>query len=177
MAAPMFTLLFTGFLPKIGVEFDWVTYHWIAGVVLDDVHRVPRDPCVLLARFLGNLAGPDRPPGCMATRVRRFVGLSAPPPRRFAKYPLENKGYHAAIIATGLLSIVTGLFMLVRVRTPVVPARSLSLQRPDVGAGCTCCTDSPGVGLIALVMVHVYFVGAAREAGHHHVDDFRVDEP
>ena len=34
MAAAMFTLLFTAFLPKVGVQFDWVTYHWIAGSVL-----------------------------------------------------------------------------------------------------------------------------------------------
>ena len=34
MAAAMFTLLFTAFLPKVGVQFDWVTYHWIAGTVL-----------------------------------------------------------------------------------------------------------------------------------------------
>src|SRR5882672_7506231 len=34
MAAAMFTLLFTAFLPKIGIQFDWVTYHWIAGAVL-----------------------------------------------------------------------------------------------------------------------------------------------
>src|ERR1700733_13952753 len=34
MAASMFTLLFTAFLPKVGVQFDWVTYHWIAGSIL-----------------------------------------------------------------------------------------------------------------------------------------------
>ena len=34
MAASMFTLLFTAFLPKVGFRFDWVTYHWIAGSVL-----------------------------------------------------------------------------------------------------------------------------------------------
>src|SRR5580704_14084474 len=34
MAAAMFTLLFTAFLPKVGFQFAWVTYHWIAGVVL-----------------------------------------------------------------------------------------------------------------------------------------------
>ena len=30
----MFALLFTAFLPKVGVQFPWVTYHWIAGIVL-----------------------------------------------------------------------------------------------------------------------------------------------
>ncbi len=34
MAMAMLALLFTAFLPKVGVEFPWVTYHWIAGIVL-----------------------------------------------------------------------------------------------------------------------------------------------
>ena len=34
MAAAMFALLITAFLPRVGVQFPWVTYHWIAGIVL-----------------------------------------------------------------------------------------------------------------------------------------------
>ena len=34
MAASMFTLLFTAFLPIVGVRFAWVQWHWIAGLVL-----------------------------------------------------------------------------------------------------------------------------------------------
>ena len=34
MALAMFGLLFTAFLPRVGVKFPWVTYHWIAGIVL-----------------------------------------------------------------------------------------------------------------------------------------------
>jgi len=34
MAASMLTLLITAFLPKVGPQFDWVTWHWIAGSVL-----------------------------------------------------------------------------------------------------------------------------------------------
>ena len=34
MALSMLALLFTAFLPKVGVQFAWVTWHWIAGIVL-----------------------------------------------------------------------------------------------------------------------------------------------
>ena len=34
MAASMFTLLFTAFLPIVGVKFAWVQWHWMAGLVL-----------------------------------------------------------------------------------------------------------------------------------------------
>jgi hypothetical protein len=34
MAISMLTLLITAFLPKVGVQFNWVLYHWIAGLLL-----------------------------------------------------------------------------------------------------------------------------------------------
>src|SRR5207247_9757329 len=34
MAAAMFVLLLTAFLPVVGVKFAWVQWHWIAGLVL-----------------------------------------------------------------------------------------------------------------------------------------------
>ena len=54
-------------------------------------------------------------------RVRRFFGMAAPPPRKFAKYPLENKLYHAVIMLSGLAAILTGVFMMFRVRTIFFP--------------------------------------------------------
>ena len=103
MAASMFTLLFTAFLPKVGVEFPWVTYHWIAGTVLTASVVFH----VIHASFWLDFWSiwPDKTDLQDAvTRVRRFVGQSVAPPRRFAKYPLENKGFHGAIIAAGLAS-------------------------------------------------------------------------
>ena len=60
MAASMFVLLFTAFLPKVGVQFDWVTYHWIAGMVLTRFDSVSHHPCDLLSGLLVHLAGPGR---------------------------------------------------------------------------------------------------------------------
>ena len=34
IAAAVLTLLGTGFLPVLGWKFEWVTAHWIAGLVL-----------------------------------------------------------------------------------------------------------------------------------------------
>ena len=34
MAVSILVLLFTGFLPIVGVNFSWVDPHWIAGIVL-----------------------------------------------------------------------------------------------------------------------------------------------
>jgi len=62
---------------------------------------------------------------------------AAPPPDKFAKYPLENKLYHGAIIAAGLSAIVTGVFMMFRVRTIFFPRNPYLLSDilgPDVCA-------------------------------------------
>ncbi|HTF68324.1 MAG TPA: cytochrome b/b6 domain-containing protein [Edaphobacter sp.] len=155
MAASMFTLLFTAFLPKVGVQFDWVTYHWIAGTVL----TVSIIFHIVHASFWLDFWAiwPDKADLVDALkRVRRFMGQPAPPPRRFAKYPLENKLYHGAIIATGLAAIVTGVFMMVRVRT-IFLTRNPYLFGDMTWGLMYVLHGLAGVGLIALVMVHVYF--------------------
>jgi cytochrome b subunit of formate dehydrogenase len=155
MAASMFTLLFTAFLPKVGVRFDWVTYHWIAGSVL----TVSILFHIIHASFWLDFWAiwPDRDDVLDAwKRARRFLGQPAPPPRRFAKYPLENKLYHGAIIATGLSAIGTGLFMLFRVHTIFFTRNPYLFS--DMSWGLMYVLHGlAGVGLIALVMIHVYF--------------------
>jgi cytochrome b subunit of formate dehydrogenase len=155
MAAAMFTLLFTAFLPKVGVQFDWVTYHWIAGTVL----TLSVVFHIIHASFWLDFWAiwPDREDMEDARRrVLRFMGRPAPPPRRFAKYPLENKLYHGAIIAAGLSAIGTGVFMMSRVRTIFFPRNPYLFS--DMTWGFMYVLHGlAGVGLIALIMVHVYF--------------------
>jgi cytochrome b subunit of formate dehydrogenase len=155
MAAAMLVLLFTAFLPRIGIKFDWVTYHWIAGAVLtvSILFHVIHASC-----FLDFWAiWPDRDDLQDAVkRVRRFLGKPAPPARRFPKYPLENKLYHGAILLTGLSVIVTGVFMMSRVRTIFFPRNPYLFG--DLTWGMMYVLHGlAGVGLIALVIVHVYF--------------------
>jgi cytochrome b subunit of formate dehydrogenase len=155
MAAAMFTLLFTAFLPKVGVEFNWVTYHWIAGTVL----TVSILFHIVHASFWLDFWAiwPDKADLVdMTKRIRRFMGQPSPPPRRFGKYPLENKLYHGAIIATGLSAIGTGVFMLFRVRTIFFTRNPYMFS--DMTWGLMYVLHGlAGVGLIALVMIHVYF--------------------
>src|ERR1700677_3658555 len=109
MAASMLTLLFTAFLPKVGFQFDWVTYHWIAGTVL----TVSIVFHIFHASFWLDFWAiwPDKTDVADAyNRVLRSIGRPAPLPRKFAKYPLENKLYHGAIMVAGLAAIATGFF-------------------------------------------------------------------
>jgi len=155
MAASMLTLLFTAFLPKVGVQFNWVTYHWIAGAVLTVAIMFH----IVHASFWLDFWAiwPDKTDVEDAwKRVRRFFGVSAPPPRKFAKYPLENKLFHGVIILCGMSVILTGVFMMFRVRTIFFPRNPYLFS--DMTWGLMYVLHGlAGVGLIALVMMHVYF--------------------
>jgi hypothetical protein len=84
MAASMFVLLFTAFLPKVGVQFPWVTYHWIAGVLLTASILFH----IIHASFFMDFWAiwPDRIDLRDAwRRMMRFAGKPEPPPDKFAK--------------------------------------------------------------------------------------------
>ena len=82
-------------------------------------------------------------------RMLRAAGKPEPPPDRFAKYPLENKLYHGAIIAAGLSAIITGVFMMSRVRTVFFPRNPYLFS--DMTWGMMYVLHGlAGVGLIAL---------------------------
>ena len=153
MAASMLTLLFTAFLPKIGVQFNWVLYHWIAGCVLTVsigfhiVHSFFMDPWSIW---------PDKTDARDSMRrMRRLWGKPSPPPERFAKYPLENKLYHLCIVLSALAVMCTGLFMMKRIETPFFTRNPYIFS--DMTWGLMYVLHGlAGIGLIALVMVHVY---------------------
>jgi cytochrome b subunit of formate dehydrogenase len=155
MAAAMFVLLFTAFLPKVGYPFNWVTYHWIAGTVL----TISILFHIIHATFYLDFWSiwPDRSDLEDARkRFSRFMGKPAGLPRKFAKYPLENKLYHGVVMLSGLAVIVTGICMMFRVRTSFFPRNPYLFSDMTWGMmyvlhGLT------GVGLITLTIVHVYF--------------------
>ena len=155
MAAAMLTLLVTAFLPKVGVQFNWVPIHWIAGLVLTAsiiFHIIHASFFMDFWAIWPNKQ--DLEEG--TNRMKRALGQDAPPPRRFAKYPIENKMYHGIIVLAGLAVILTGVFMIFRVRTGLFPRNPYLFG--DMTWGLMYVLHGlAGVGLIALVIVHIYF--------------------
>ena len=154
MAASMITLLITAFLPKMGVRFNWVLYHWITGVVLTISILFHVVHSTFFLDFWS--IWPDMTDLRDAmNRTRRFFGKDAPLPNKFAKYPLENKLYHCAVMLAGLAVIVTGLFMMVRVQTGIFTRNPYLFS--DMTWGLMYVLHGlAGVGFIALTLVHVY---------------------
>jgi len=155
MAAAMLILLLTAFLPKVGVRFPWVTYHWMAGLVLTASILFH----IIHASFFMDFWSIwfDRTDLEDAGRKwRRIRGGATALPRRAGKYPLENKMYHAIIVLTGLSVTLTGVFMIFRVRTPFL-TRDPYLFGDMTWGMMYVLHGLAGVGLIALIMVHIYF--------------------
>jgi cytochrome b subunit of formate dehydrogenase len=156
MAASMFTLLITAFLPIVGVKFAWVTYHWIAGLVLTAsvlYHVVHAS--VWLDFWSIWLTREDLDESW--NRIRRSVGIAAPEPRKAGKYPTDNKLYHTAITLSGFIAIATGLFMMTRVRTPFLTRNPYAFFSDRAWGVVYVSHGLMGVLLVTLTLAHVYF--------------------
>jgi thiosulfate reductase cytochrome b subunit len=154
MASSMFVLLFTAFLPVVGVKFAWVQWHWMAGLVLTGSILFHIFHASFWLDFWSIWVGPSDIPELKA-EILRELGHDVPGPKS-GKYPLGNRLYHLAIVVTGLAVMGSGLLMLVRVRTPFLTRNPYLLR--DATWGFTYVTHGlAGVGLVGLVIAHVYF--------------------
>jgi cytochrome b subunit of formate dehydrogenase len=154
MAAAMFVLLFTAFLPVAGVQFAWVWWHWMAGLVLTGSILFHIIHATVWLDFWSIWVGPKDMPELKAELMRE-LGHDVPGPKS-GKYPLGNRLYHSAIVVTGLAAVVTGVLMMWRVRTPFFTRNPYLLS--DGTWGVTYVAHGlAGVALVGLVIAHVYF--------------------
>src|SRR5437762_2887233 len=145
MAAAMFVLLFTAFLPIVGVRFAWVAWHWMAGLVLTGSILFHIIHATFWLDFWSIWVGPKDIPELKA-EILRELGHDVPGPKS-GKYPLGNRLYHTAIVVVGLAAAISGLFMMARVRTPIVARNPYLLG--DVAWGFTYVLHGfAGVGLV-----------------------------
>ena len=117
MAASMFTLLFTAFLPIAGVKFAWVTCTgWAASCF--GVDRVPRDSRNLLARLLVIWVGSRRICQSSAPKFCESLGHDVAGPQA-GKYPLVTPLPSRDRRLRPVGHRPTGLTMMVRILTPL----------------------------------------------------------
>ncbi len=143
MAISMFVLLVTGVLPIVGVEFAWLTIHWIAGLVLT---------AAVLFHIVRSLIWLDLKSMWIAPRdLREPFDRSVKP----GKYSLAQKSMHAAVTVLSLLVIGSGLVMFAMIDTPWWE-RSNALSEAALGWTFFIHGLSTLL-LIATTSLHVYF--------------------
>jgi formate dehydrogenase subunit gamma len=154
MAAAMFVLLFTAFLPIVGIRFAWVEWHWIAGLVLTGSIIYHIVHAIFYLDFWSIWVGPKDIPELKA-EILRGMGREVPGPKP-GKYPLGNRLYHTASVVVGLTAAITGILMMSRIRTPLLPRNPYLFS--DTTWGLTYLLHGgAGVALVGLVIAHVYF--------------------
>ena len=155
MAACMLVLLFTGFLPVMGVKFAWVDPHWIAGVILTVVVLFH----IVRALFFLTLSN-------IWIRWREFTAsvsvttteaLGGPRlKRKIGKYSVGQKGFHHAVAVVVIVVIVTGLVMMIGIDGPFWEMNPFIISESSRGLVFVL-HGFAGLISITMIMVHIYF--------------------
>jgi cytochrome b subunit of formate dehydrogenase len=154
MAASMFTLLFTAFLPIVGVRFAWVQWHWMAGLVLTGSIIYHIIHATFWLDFWSIWIGPKDIPE-FRSELMLELGRDVPGFKP-GKYPLGNRLYHLAIVVAAFAVVISGIIMMYRIRTPLF-ARNPYIMTDDSWGITYVLHGLAGVGLVGLVIAHVYF--------------------
>jgi cytochrome b subunit of formate dehydrogenase len=155
MATAMLALLVTAFFPLVGIQFAWVTIHWIAGVILTVLILWHIYAAMFQQDLKAIWLGPKEI-GELFGAVGRFFRREADPEPRKAKYPVDQRMFHHAASITGIGAIVTGLLMMFRIDTWFWASNPYFLSDSTWGLVFVL-HGLCGVGLITLVIAHIYF--------------------
>ena len=155
MAAAMIALLVTGFFPIVGIQFPWVTIHWISGVLL----TISILYHIVHATFFLDFWSIWILPADLKEawqRVRHQMGQETPAIRKHGKYPLDHKLYHLAVTIAGVAVIGTGLVMMLRIDGAFWPRNPYLFA--DATWGLLYVLHGLGsVLFVTLTLTHVYF--------------------
>jgi cytochrome b subunit of formate dehydrogenase len=138
-AACVLTLMATGLLPHVGVQFDWVGIHWITGIAL-----------VVLVTFhiLRSV---------IWQRLRTiWFSIAELRTHQVGKYSVAQKLMHHAMTVMVLCAVGTGVLMLKKIRTPLL-VRDPYLFGADTWGVIYVIHGLAALSAITLVIVHVYF--------------------
>jgi cytochrome b subunit of formate dehydrogenase len=153
-AACVLILLGTAFLPIVGVEFGWVTVHWVTGLVL--IAAVLFHVVRVLIRGSWGAMWLGRADLADALDVAGSALRRKLPTRRPGKYSVAQKLIHHAFAAAVLTTVVTGALMLARIDTPWWQRNPYLF--PDATWGIVYVLHGlAALLLITMVMLHVYF--------------------
>ena len=156
MAASMLVLLITAFVPVIGIQFPWVTIHWVAGVVLvlTIVYHVIHSIGWQDFWSMMSVGAKDVREGIAL--LRHVVSSNAPEPGKPGKYPFDHRMYHHSVVVASLAAMVTGVLMMLRVQTPFWAPNTYLFSDSTWGVMYVV-HGVAGVSLILFIAAHIYF--------------------
>jgi formate dehydrogenase subunit gamma len=156
LAATTFTLLITAFVPILGLQFPWVTIHWIAGLVFG-AYFVYHVIDTMVRGSLGSMWVTGKEIGDAGGQLKGFFSGSGEP-HRTGKWGFENKAFHHLTALAGIGVLVTGVLMFMRIDTWFWEANPYVLGLSDSTWGLVYVLHGlSAVGFVGLLMAHIYF--------------------
>ncbi len=129
----------TALLPVVGIRFDWIPVHWVAGIVL---------VVLVIFHILRS----------MVWRKLRSIWFSVAELRsgNVGKYSVAQKLMHHAMGLMVLGAVITGALMLKRIKTPFLTRDPYILGSETWGVVYVI-HGLAALLAVTLVMIHVYF--------------------
>jgi cytochrome b subunit of formate dehydrogenase len=156
LAASTLTLLVTAFVPMLGLQFPWVTIHWIAGIVLG-IYIVYHFLDTTVRLSWGKMWIGLRDIGESVSRIKDFFARADNAETHPGKWALENKLFHHVLALAGFAVVITGGLMMTRIDTWFWVANPYSLAISDADWGVLYVIHGvASVGFVSMIMLHLY---------------------
>ena len=149
MAACMFALLITGLAPKLGVDFAWITIHWVSGLLLALI-VIGHTTRALFWQSVKSMWFGAADAKALAAVLRSSDG---PKP---GKYSLAQRLMHHAVTVFCLAAIATGLVMLAKIDSPLW-TRDPYLLSAETWGLVYVVHGFASLTFVSLIVLHVYF--------------------
>jgi len=149
MALTMIALMGTALCPILGIEFDWVPIHWIAGIIFAVLIVWHTLRAVFQQDLMSMWIGPSE-------LIKALGALKNGESLKWAKYSVPQKLMHNVVTILGMAGLVTGILMLIRIDTPFWERDPYLLSQNTWGYVYVIHGLS-AVLFFGVVMVHVYF--------------------
>lgn len=157
LAAATFVLLITAFVPIFGLQFPWVTIHWIAGLVFG-AYVVYHTIDTIGRKSLASMWASAQETVESIGRAKQFFSEGGDPDERTPKWAFENKAFHQVTALAGLGVLGTGLLMFLRIDTYFWVANPYVLGLGDSLWGMIYLLHGfTAVGFVGLLIAHIYF--------------------
>jgi formate dehydrogenase subunit gamma len=154
-AISVLVLMATAFLPIVGWKFEWLSLHWMTGVVL---------AALVLVHIVRALVWQDWRAMVIDTvdirnawrGIAHAAGHDNRAPGKPGKYKILQKLYHLAVAVLILSIVVSGLLMLLKIDTPLW-RRNPYWFAADTWGVIYSIHGFASMAMITLVMIHIYF--------------------
>jgi formate dehydrogenase subunit gamma len=154
-AVCVLVLLTTSLLPILGIKFNWLMPHWIAGLVLIAAvlwHIL----ATVAARSLGYMWAGVRESMASTSFVLAVVTGKSARPVKPGKYSLAQKIFHLAASVVVLVAAVTGIIMMIGIDTPFWDRDPYFVTEQTRGIVFVAHGMATLIS-ITMIIVHVYF--------------------